>query len=311
MLFFLVQVIAGSKQARKMGKGSQFLLLLWKNLVLLKRAPVRTFSQIGMPLFFIVILVLLRAFVVKDEHRPNVTYFSFDVNELPPDLSNESKWKMAFAPNTSDVRQVMNMVAKRLSLVKVTGFQNEDEMVRVLITEEQNSNKPSNDVLFLGGIAFNKSLDSGDIIYKIRLGSRSKKIIRENRPTEFGIYPSTSWDTEFTFPVFQAPGPRESNSTYGGPPYYFEDGFLSLQHAVDFAIISYKGNMSDVNTVVSVKRFPYPDCNDDPLIIAIQTTLPLLLMLSLIFMALNIVRDIVYEKEKKLKVRKFDYEKGS
>jgi len=291
----------------KMGKGSQFWLLLWKNLVLLKRAPVRTFFQIAMPLFFIVILVLLRAFVVKDERRPNVTYFAFDVNELPPDLNGETQWKMAFAPNTSDVRQVMDMVAKQLSLVKVTGFQNEDEMVRVLVSEEQNRNKPSNDALFLGGIAFNKSLNSGDIIYKIRLSSKSKKNEREQR-SEFGIYPSISWNTQFTFPVFQAPGPRESNSTYGGPPYYFEDGFLSLQHAVDFAIIKYKGNMSDVNTIVSVKRFPYPDCIDDPLTVAIQTTLPLLLMLSLIFIALNIVRDIVYEKEKKLKVRKFDYE---
>ena len=290
-----------------MGKGSQFLLLLWKNLVLLKRAPVRTFSQIAMPLVFIVILVLLRAFVVKDEHRPSATYFAFDVNKLPQVLTNESKWKMAFVPNTSDVRQVMDMVAKQLSLVRVTGFRNEDEMVRVLVSEEQNRNKPSNDALFLGGIVFNKSLNSGDIIYKIRLCSKSKKFIREQK-MEFGMYPSISWNTQFTFPVFQFPGPRKSNSTYGGPPYYFEDGFLSVQHTVDFAIIKYKGNMSDVNTIVSVKRFPYPDCVDDPLVLAIQTALPLLLMLSLIFSALNIVRDIVYEKEKKLKVRKFDYE---
>ena len=285
-----------------MGKGSQFLLLSWKNLVLLKRAPVRTFFQIAMPLFFIVILVLLRAFVIKDKHEPSVNYPAFDVNKLPPDLTGETQWKMAFAPDTSDVRQVMETVAANLSLFNVTGFRSEDEMVRVLVSEEQNRNKPSNDALFLGGIAFNKSLNSGDIIYKIRLSSKSKKMTREQR-LEFGMYPSISWNTQFTFPVYQFPGPREANSTYGGPPFYFEDGFLSLQHAVDFAIIKYKGNMTDVNTVVSVKRFPYPDCTDDPLIIAIQTTLPLLLMLSLIFTALNIVRDIVFEKEKKLKVR--------
>ena len=262
----------------------------------------RTFFQIAMPLFFIVVLVLLRAFVVKDERRPNVAYSAFDVNELPPDLT-ESKWKMAFAPNTSDVRQVMNMVAKRLSLVKVTGFQNEDQMVNVLVTEEQNSNKPSNDVLFLGGIAFNKSLNSGDIIYKIRLSSKSRKNYKEKKQG-FGTDPSANWNTQFTFPVFQVPGPRDKNSTYGGPPHYFEEGFLSLQRAVDFAIIKFKGgNMTD--TEVSVKRFPYPDYIHDPFVLAIQTTLPLLLMLSLIFTALNIVRDIVFEKEKKLKVRRF------
>ena len=289
-----------------MGKGSQFLLLLWKNLVLLKRAPVRTFFQIAMPLFFIVILVLLRAFVVKDEHKPNSTYLAFDVNELPPDLTGKTQWKMAFAPNTSHVRQVMDMVAKQLSLFEVTGFRNEDEMVTVLVNEEQDRNKPSSDVLFLGGIVFNKSLNSGDIIYKIRLSSKSKKK-DDQKKQGFGTDPSTNWNTQFTFPVFQSPEPRDENSRHGGPPYYFEEGFLSLQHAVDFAIIKFKkkGNMSDVDTIVSVKRFPYPDYIHDRFIVAIQTTLPLLLMLSLIFTALNIVRDIVYEKEKKLKVRNF------
>ena len=293
-----------------MGKGSQFLLLLWKNLVLLKRAPVRTFFQIAMPLFFIVILVLLRAFVVKDKHKSNVTYSAFDVNELPPDLTGESQWKMGFAPNTSDVRQVMDTVAKSLSLFKVIGFQSEDEMVRVLVSEEQNRNQPSNDALFLGGIAFNKSLNSGDIIYKIRLSSKSKKNYKQKN-REFGTDPSANWNTQFTFPVFQVPGPRNANSTYGGPPHYFEEGFLSLQHAVDFAIIKYiKGNLEDVNTIVSVRRFSYPDDIDDPFIVAIQTTLPLLLMLSLIFTALNIVRDIVFEKEKKLKVRNLYFKPG-
>ena len=77
---------------------------------------------------------------------------------------------------------------------------------------------------------------------------------------------------------------------------------------MDFAIIKYKGKYQDLDMKVSVKRFPYPEYIRDPFILAIQQSLPLLLMLSLIFTALNIVRDIVYEKEKKLKVRKFDSE---
>lgn len=286
-----------------MGKGSQFLLLLWKNLVLLKRAPVRTFFQISMPLFFIVILVLLRAFEIKYERKPNVTYFAFDINGLPENLIEDATtWKMAFAPNTSDVRQVMDMVTQQLSLKKV-GFRTEDEMVRVLVNEEQNEDKRAKE-LFLGGIAFNKGLDSGDIIYKIRLSSKSRKKLKVKRQG-FGTDPSATWNTQFTFPVFENLGPRTKNATYGGPPYYYEEGFLSFQHAVNFAIIKYKGNIQDLNTTVSVKRFPYPDYILDPFILVIQQSLPLLLMLSLKFTALNIVRDIVYEKEKKLKVRKF------
>ena len=289
-----------------MGKGSQFLLLLWKNLVLLKRAPIRTFFQISMPLFFIVILVFLRAFAVKDEHRPNITYPAFDINGLPETLIDDVniKWKVAFTPNTSDVIKVMGKVAKQLSLHKVVGFRTEDKMVRYLVSEEEKKDQNATDI-FLGGIAFNKSLDSSEIIYKIRLSSKSKKNFKQKRQG-FGTDPSTTWNTQFTFPVFEVPGPRNENASKGGPPFYYEEGFLSLQHAVDFAVIQQKGNISKLTEVVSVKRFPYPDYIHDPFILAIQQSLPLLLMLALIFTALNIVRDIVFEKEKKLKVRKLD-----
>lgn len=294
-----------------MGKGSQFLLLLWKNLTLLKRTPVRTFFQISMPLLFITILVLLRALVVKDEHEPNITYAAFDINQLPP-LNEDypTKWKMAFAPNTTNVKRVMAMVANQLSL-EVEGFQSEETMVKALVSEEQNGDKHSN-VMFLGGIVFNKTLDSRDVIYKIRLSSSSKKKKKNPYGSEapkggFGMDPSATWNTQFTFPVFELPGPR-GNSTHGGPPDYFGEGFLSLQHAVDFAIIKFKGNIEDLNATVSVKRFPYPDYIHDSFILVIQGSLPLLLMSSLVFTALNIVRDIVYEKEKKLKVRKCDSE---
>lgn len=295
-----------------MGKANQFLLLMWKNLVLVKRAPVRTFFQIALPLLFITILVFLRAFQIKNEYKANVTYYAFDVNKLPPDVAEFRQ--IAFAPNTSDVRQVMDMVKTQLSLTNVEPFRSENEMAQLLVSIEGNRNNQSN---FIGGIAFNTSLDGRDIVYKIRLSSKSKKKrnnTKEARQEGFGTDPSATWNTQFTFPVFEIPGPRTKNSSYGGPPFYFEEGFLSIQHAVDFAIIKFKGNKNGnkgkidelENMTVSVKRFPYPDYIHDNFVLVIQTSLPLLLMLSLIFTALNIVRDVVFEKEKKLKVRKFD-----
>ena len=287
-----------------MAKANQFLLLMWKNAILLKRAPVRTFFQIVLPLLFIIILVFLRAFKIKNEYKPNVTYTAFDVNKLPSDVSDFHQ--IAFAPNTSDVQQVMNMVVEQLSLVCAVPFRSEDDMVRALVSVEGKGMKPSN-VKILGGIAFNTSLDSGDIVYKIRLSSKSRKKMDDKEAKQrFGTNPSTTWNTQFTFPVFEVPGPRNRNASHGGPPFYFEEGFLSIQHAVDFAIIKYKGKINDsLNTTVSVKRFPYPDYIHDNFVLVIQTSLPVLLMLSLLFTALNIVRDVVYEKEKKLKVRKF------
>ena len=272
-----------------MARANQFSLLMWKNFILLKRAPVRTFFQIAMPLLFIAMLVFLRAFKIKNEYKPNVTYPAFEVNKLPSDVSKLNQ--IAFAPNTSDVRQVMDSVVKQLGFTRAVPFNSEENMVSSLVSLQGNKKT------FLGGIAFNTSLDSNNIIYKIRLSSKTS--------------PSTTWNTQFTFPVLQVPGPRNKNASHGGPPFYFEAGFLAIQHAVDVAIMNYrykgKNDTRMLDTTVSVKRFPYPDYTHDKFVLVIQTSLPLLLMLSLIFTALNIVRDVVYEKEKKLKVRKFNF----
>ena len=285
-----------------MARANQFSLLMWKNFILLKRAPVRTFFQIAMPLLFIAILVFLRAFKIKNEYKPNVTYPAFEVNKLPSDVSKLNQ--IAFAPNTIDVQKVINDTVKQLGFTHTKPFKSEEDMVSFLVSLQGNNKT------FLGGIAFNTSLDSNNIIYKIRLSSKTD--IKQNGGKEerqgFGTSPSTTWNTQFTFPVLQVPGPRNKNASPGGPPFYFEAGFLAIQHAVDVAIMKYKGNIDILNTTtVSVKRFPYPDYTHDKFVLVIQTSLPLLLMLSLIFTALNIVRDVVYEKEKKLKVRKFNF----
>lgn len=264
----------------------------------------RTFFQIAMPLLFIAILVFLRAFKIKNEYKPNVSYPAFEVNKLPPNVSTQ----IAFAPNTSNVRLVMDKVVEQLNFTHAEPFNSEEDMVSSLVSLQGNNK------IFLGGIAFNTtSLDSNNIIYKIRLSSKTD--IKQNGGKEerqgFGTSPSTTWNTQFTFPVLQVPGPRNKNASHGGPPFYFEAGFLAIQHAVDDAIMKYrlkgKNDTHMLNTTVSVKRFPYPDYTHDNFVLVIQTSLPLLLMLSLIFTALNIVRDVVYEKEKKLKVRKFNF----
>ena len=284
-----------------MARANQFSLLMWKNFILLKRAPMRTFFQIAMPLFFIAILVFLRAFKIKNEYKPNVTYPAFEVNKLPSDVSKLNQ--IAFAPNTSDVQQVMDCVVEQLGFTRAEPFSSEEVMVSSLVSLQ------GNEKTFLGGVAFNTSLESNNIIYKIRLSSKTD--IKQNGGKEerqgFGTSPSTTWNTQFTFPVLQVPGPRNKNASHGGPPFYFEAGFLAIQHAVDVAIMKYKGKIDILNTTVSVKRFPYPDYTHDNFVLVIQTSLPLLLMLSLIYTALNIVRDVVYEKVKKLKVRKFNF----
>ena len=128
----------------------------------------RTFFQIAMPLLFIAILVFLRAFEIKNEYKPNVTYPAFEVNKLPSDVSKLNQ--IAFSPNTSDV-QVMDGVFEQLGFTRNSSvpFNSEEDMVSSLVSLQ------GNDKTFLGGIVFNTSLDNNNIIYKIRLSSEKGK----------------------------------------------------------------------------------------------------------------------------------------
>lgn len=87
---------------------------------------------------------------------------------------------------------------------------------------------------------------------------------------------------------------------------YIREGFLAVQHAVDRAIMQYHANASThqlfEKLTVMAKRFPYPPFISDPFLIAIQYQLPLLLMLSFTYTSLTIIRAVVQEKERKLKV---------
>ena len=288
----------------KMGKVNQLAVLMWKNFVLLKRTPVRTLFQVAWPLLSIIIVVLLTVFWSKSEHRSLVMYPAFEVNHLPGKLTT---LKIAFAPDTSDVWDVMHKVEKKLSL-KCEGFKREEDMVQALVSQEDRRNEKSK-AQYLGGVVFNTSLNQKNIVYKIRLSSASankQDASKEAKQEGPGSDPSAPWNTQFTFSVFEVPGPRNRNASHGGPPPYFESGFLSIQHALDSSIIGkLSGNdtwTGSLNTTVSVKRFPYPDYVHDKFILVIQKNLSWILMLSFICNPLNIVHDVVYEKEKKLKV---------
>lgn len=80
-----------------------------------------------------------------------------------------------------------------------------------------------------------------------------------------------------------------------------------MQHAVDRAIM-YSHNRTAAASLlrhirVVLSRFPYPPFIYDVFILAIQNQLPLVLVLSFTYTSLNIVRAVVQEKERKLKVR--------
>ena len=99
---------------------------------------------------------------------------------------------------------------------------------------------------------------------------------------------------------------RLSTVIYYMHPGYFYEGFLAIQRAVDLHITYELGGTSAEqelnNTDVQLKSFPYPPYTDDTFIVVLQMQLPFLIMLSFIVTAPVICRDVVLEKEKKLKV---------
>ncbi|XP_012502961.1 PREDICTED: ATP-binding cassette sub-family A member 3-like [Propithecus coquereli] len=113
------------------------------------------------------------------------------------------------------------------------------------------------------------------------------------------------WCTSFLYPPNPSQGPREFAYTDGGSPGYHKEGFLAIQHAVDKAIMQYHARDAMTNMFESlnvlVKRFPYGAYIQDGFFLVLQNEFPLLLMLSFIYIELNIINSVGLEKEKRLK----------
>lgn len=80
---------------------------------------------------------------------------------------------------------------------------------------------------------------------------------------------------------------------------------MTVQHGVALAIIQVlkKPEKADLKSLgITFQRFPYPPYYADYLLYALQQFLPLILMISLLYPAFDLVKSLVYEKEKKLKV---------
>lgn len=72
---------------------------------------------------------------------------------------------------------------------------------------------------------------------------------------------------------------------------------------MDLAITQELNGSAPVDDVdVNMQRFPYPPYTNDPFVAVLQSQFPFIVLLSFIIIAPNICKDIVLEKERKLKV---------
>uniref|UniRef100_A0A672NM31 ATP-binding cassette sub-family A member 3-like n=1 Tax=Sinocyclocheilus grahami TaxID=75366 RepID=A0A672NM31_SINGR len=279
--------------------------VLFRSLALQKRQILVTLVEIALPLLFSAILIVLRQ-KVSFINYPNAThYHSFALSDLPFPLCFQDL-QLAYVPaNASVVRQITEDVQQSLQecIRTVRGFETEEQFEEFVKTDPESGK-------ILAAIVFEHQFTHDDeplplqVSYHLRF-TYSPRNAPAHEKSEFNPNNDQDWHTLSLFPLIQLPGPREQHEPHGGTPGYYREGFLQVQHAVDQAIMKAYNSTAAAALLkraqVLLARFPYPAFIYDVFILAIQSQLPLLLVLSFTYTSLNIVRAVVQEKERKLK----------
>ncbi|XP_041350182.1 phospholipid-transporting ATPase ABCA3-like [Gigantopelta aegis] len=270
-----------------MAFGRQVGLLLWKNFVLQKRKICVSVFEVALPVFFAVVMLLIRFLVKKEEFTQPTLYPSIDVTDKHyNEFEDNTGRSILFSPNNTLVTGIMNDVTN-LALskgVNVTsqGFGNSNELEKYY----QSLSKTSSVAI---GVQFD-NVDFGDSVLPLHVDiSFRPRIISE----------TDSWETKRTFQFFQQGRPRDTSS-----PKYLQSGFLFIQYMVNEAVIRQWNSSAGVyfdNLMVFLQRIPYSPYVRDPILTVTQNWFSLFIMLSFILSAIQTTKGLVYEKERKLK----------
>ncbi|XP_058424852.1 phospholipid-transporting ATPase ABCA3-like [Diceros bicornis minor] len=281
---------------------NQFMVLLWKNLILKRRQFIALIVEIILTLLFAGTLLLTRKFMVIKNYGP-FNYSLQPLDELPAFLGTPvpfpGLWELAFVPSKSIVvKDIVESVKRDLYYnFKVQGFSSERDF-EDYVKQENNSKKVM--VAFVFDHEFKNSHDPLPLKVKYYLRFSSFQ-----RNKYVGFFRPRGWETGTLFPTVPSVGPRNEHNSNGGSPGYITEGFLVMQHALDKAIMKYHNHIAaqklfkDVS--VFVQRFPYPIYYHDYFFTFFNVFIPLVILFIFSMNHLILIQSVVWEKENRLK----------
>ncbi|ODM90575.1 ATP-binding cassette sub-family A member 3 [Orchesella cincta] len=189
---------------------------------------------------------------------------------------------IAYAPDNEKTRQVIRKVESCITHPKKDkneklewkGFKDE-QAIELYLAKGNTTSKIEAAIIFVEGLGLGATTGSdGMVSYKIRL--RRKGTLAE---------------TQLLFPKFQSPGPDWNHRDD-----YFTFGFITLQLCIDKAVVELLTGQN-VTQKISLQPFPYPFYYRMNFQEFYLTALPLMIVISFVFMVPSIMRSVVSEKE--------------
>jgi ATP-binding cassette subfamily A (ABC1) protein 3 len=244
----------------------QLLLLVWKNFLLQIRRPIGTIFELVLPsIALIAILGIRRIPGVADLIRTCPVTFQSTKLEFPQQY-------LFYAPQNNITDAVMDKVANKLpseSNVMIMPVASQDLVPLTLDGD-----------IYRGAVYFDQLEESGkDVSYTIRF------------PYERDWF-TNEVTLDFTSSVVRSDSP------------YVDAGFVAFQKALEESIIEYYANQTDravPEIELKMKKLPFPPTAVNNFLLALGFGLGLLVVISFLYTAATITKELVLEKESRIR----------
>ncbi|CAH3155544.1 unnamed protein product [Porites evermanni] len=261
----------------------KFRLLIWKNFLLQKRRPIGTVFEILIPI--VVMCILIPIPLTTDSAQDKC----FSVYQSRPIGMYFGGGKLAFFPQTEIVSKLMARVENITGLKAVSTSNSTGKPWSSGASMAAEVSENAQDYSFDGVLNYYTCIclfyftaieflidDKKSLPKKVKYAIRLRSEI------------DSPWNTDSTYPQFIPESPI-TWSKYDGK-------FLKLQYAVDTAIMQMQTALSHRFHV-----FPYPNYTTNFAMNMVSLFMPLLVMLGLMYSVMTIIKELVLEKQSRLK----------